>query len=220
MTEITDYASLVSAVQAAAEDDSTEFSDFIPTAIGIAEQRLTRELDSLGLEFTTTVSVSAGNQIVARPPNVRLPKVLSYTNASGEEVLLHQRTKSFVKDYWPVTTSVGEPKYYANEGFDNFILVPTPVSAINIELTYQGRPDALTSANTTNFFTTVCPDALFHGTMVEQSKFMKYWSSVPHWKSEFEEDVQGVLNEARRSRREEALTPNHGAGNNLRDGDK
>ena len=220
MSEIVDYPTLVAAVQAVAEDDSAEFLAYIPTAIGLTEQKLTKSIDSLGLEFTTTVVCTANSTTAARPSDVHVPKVLSYVDtSSGETILLQQRTKSYIKDYWPISTSVGSPKYYANEGYDNFLIAPTPSVTTSIEVTYQGKPAALTSAAPTNIFTTICPEALFHGTMAEQSKFMKNYSVVPMWEAAMLEDMKSLVNESRRARRDESDTPTHPSSNNLMDGE-
>jgi hypothetical protein len=41
---------------------------------------------------------------------------------------LFLRTDEYLRDYWPETTSVGVPKYYANRGYTQLYLAPTPNS--------------------------------------------------------------------------------------------
>lgn len=221
MPVITTYDTLVSAVIETAEDDSVEFLAYIPTAIDLAEQKLTKEMDTQGVMMEADVTVSASNQYVSKPSGFRVPHEVYFTDAStGQITLLDKKTKSYVLDYWPIPTSVGTPKYYADRDNSQIILAPTPDTQYVYTFSYAGRPAALSSANQTNYFTDYCSDALFYATMIEQCRFMRHYKMLDSYKSAYTEAVQTLVNEARRQRRDSGNAPKNpeGGANTLVEG--
>jgi hypothetical protein len=196
---ITSYNTLVSAVVEANEDDSAEFLQFIPTAIDLAEQKISREMDTLGITFVATVSASTGDPYLTKPSGYKTGQDMWYTTSTGR-TLVRKKTYSYVMDYWPVASSVGEPKYYADVDNTRFIVAPTPVSAFNFEVRYQGRPTPLTTSNQTNYFTDFCSDALYYATMVEMAKFMRNYKMLEVYQGQWENSRVTLVNEARRQR--------------------
>jgi hypothetical protein len=219
MAQISDYPTLVSAVKAAAEDDSQEFADFIDTAIGLAETKVSKAIDSLGTEVTTSIALSASSNTIAKPSDYRVPLVVSFATTAGSRVILEKKSQSYLKDYWPVATSVGTPKYYTDDNTANLIVAPTADVSVTMEVVYQGKPTALTSAAPSNYFTAFCPDVLFYATMAEMSKFMKYWETASIWEQELEKSVLLLNNESRRARKDEGNSPGNPEGglNTLQD---
>ena len=67
MASITNYSTLVDAVKDLAEDDGTEFSNFIPTAIQLAHFTLIRILDLPDAEKIVTGSLTYQSNILAKP---------------------------------------------------------------------------------------------------------------------------------------------------------
>jgi hypothetical protein len=211
------YTGLVSAIVDLAEDDSSEFSSYIPTAIFLTEEDLIKTLDSDKLVVTTTVTASADDPILARPSTARYIKDVFYTTSAGQKRTVDLKTNDFIQDYWPVTTSTsmypnGLPKYYGNDGNNNFILGPIPASAY--VFTFKNVPQVthLSAGNTTNFFTDYCADALFYGTMVNMAEFMKDYAVLQVWTSRYQNAVKGLMNEFRRDRRDDGTIPNNPEG--------
>ncbi len=68
------YTYLVGDIIDTAEDDSTEFYDYVPNMVNRAEERLTKDLDDYGLVTYTSVAVSAGNNKVTLPSGTRVIK--------------------------------------------------------------------------------------------------------------------------------------------------
>lgn len=221
MPVISNYSTLVSAVTETAEDDSVEFASYIPTAIDLAEQKLAKEMDTLGLILEANVTVSANTPYVSKPSGFRVPHEVYFTNASsGRVTLLDKKTKSYILDYWPIPTSVGTPQYYADRDNSQIIVAPTPDTSYVYTFSYAGRPTALTSANPTNYFTEYCSDALFYATMVEQCRFSRNSMLLDKYKVAYTESIQTLVNEARRQRRDGGSTPRNpeGGQNTLVDG--
>jgi len=213
MPVISNYSTLVSAVIEFAEDDSVEFLNYIPTAIDLAEQKMIKEFDTLGMTLETTVAASVGVNLVTKPSSFREGYDLVFEDAStGSYTVLDHKTKSFIYDYWPVSASVGVPKYYADSTNREVKLAPTPDKAYNLTFTYSGRPDPLTSANPTNYFTDYTGDALFYGTLVHMAPFMRHYQMLIAVKGLYDESVESLVNEGRRQRRDSGDVPNNPEG--------
>jgi hypothetical protein len=202
------YDGLVSAVKALAEDDSVEFENYIPTAIFLAEERLIKELDTQGVKTTTSVVGTGGNRFLTKPASYRFGYDVSFRTSSGNYSVLTKKTDDFIKDYWPIFTSTGRPKYYGDVDATSWLIGPTPASAYNYTILYTGQIAHLSAAGQTNYFTNFCADALFYGTMSGISEFMKDYTTQQVWEQKYGTAVQTLNNEGRRSRRDDGVAPN------------
>ncbi len=205
------YTYLVSDIIAAAEDDSTEFYNYIPNMVNRAEERLTKDLDDYGLVTYTSVAVSAGNNKVTLPSGTRIVKNINITSDSSKINLL-QRTDEFINDYWPVSASTSEPKYYARRNNTTILIAPTPASTVNGEIVHVNKPTALTSANQTNYFSDYAYDLLFNASMIEAMLFMKNYSQVGTYQNVYNQILDLQRNQARRTRRDDMQSPFSPAG--------
>jgi hypothetical protein len=196
------YSDLVSDIQNTAENDSEEFSNQIPIIINKAEFRLIKELDDVALNKTVSVVTSINNPLVSLASDTRIIRNISI-KVSGSKINLLQRSQEYINDYWPfVSTSVGEPKYYAMKSNTQIYIAPTPASAYDTEVVYVARPVTLTSATPNNYFSDFCYDALFYASMVEASLFNKSFNTVPTWQNELKNSIDGLRNQARRARQD------------------
>jgi hypothetical protein len=200
------YTYLVGDIIAAAEDDSTEFYNYIPNMVNRAEERLTKDLDDYGLVTYTSVAVSAGNNKVTLPSGTRIVKNVNITSNSSKINLL-QRTDEFINDYWPVSASTSEPKYYARRNNTTILIAPTPASTVNGEIVHVNKPTALTSANQNNYFSDYAYDLLFNASMIEAMLFMKNYSQVGTYQNVYNQILDLQRNQARRTRRDDMQSP-------------
>ena len=76
MAKITNYTTLVAAVQEVSENDGSEFLAYIPTAIGLAEELLFKELDLEDLETKATGSLSSNVSTLNKPSGYEYLKSL------------------------------------------------------------------------------------------------------------------------------------------------
>lgn len=205
------YTYLVGDIIAAAEDDSTEFYNYIPNMVNRAEERLTKDLDDYGLVTYTSVAVSASNNKVTLPSGTRIVKNVNITS-NGSKINLLQRTDEFINDYWPVSASTSEPKYYARRNNTTILIAPTPASTVNGEIVHVNKPTALTSANQTNYFSDYAYDLLFNASMIEAMLFMKNYSQVGTYQNVYNQILDLQRNQARRTRRDDMQSPFSPAG--------
>lgn len=208
------YLTLQQAAIAASEDDSAEFATYLPTGVELAELRLTRDLDTFGLVSLAYSSVSAGDPFITKPDGCVVIKSLGYQISTGERINLLLRTDEFIMDYWPIRTSTGTPKYYANWGFSNVIFAPTPSDNFYVEMSYVVRPEALSSTQTTNWFTDFASEALFYALMVEMCLFMKKPEAVALWENRYSQALSSLSVETNRTRRDDMQSMNSQAQEN------
>jgi len=192
------------------ENDSTEFATQVSTIIYKTELRMIKDLDDAGLDEYTTISVSSGNAgTVSLNDRVRIVRNVNYKVSTGTTVTnLLQRTVEYVNDYWPVSASTGTPRYYTRRNNSSIKIVPTPVSALTVEIQTQSSPLPLasatgTSVTTQNYFSEYCYETLFAGCMMEATMYMKDWQTLPVWQGEYQSGMLGLRNQARRTRQDD-----------------
>jgi len=206
-----DYTYLVNDIIQATENDGSEFLAYVPKMVNRAEERLTKALDDAGLVVTTVVSLSAGTNTLTLPTGARVIKNI-YIEESGTKINLLQRTDEFINDYWPVSASTGTPKYYARQTNSTVLFAPTASSTYTGKLVYTARPTTLTSATPTNYYTDYCYDALFFASMIEATNFMKNYTVSQLYEQQYSNAVEGLRNQARRTRRDDMQAPASPAG--------
>lgn len=213
MAAITNYTTLVQAIIDESEDNGEEFAAFIPTAVDTAEEILFKELDLPDLEIQATGSLTVNVNTLSKPTGYKLGNYLKITTALGSK-LLKKRREDYIQDYWPLSTVLGEPKYYADLSSGQFILAPTPDSGYPYVLKYPAVPTKLSASNQTNYFVNNCHPILFAVCMMEMSRFMKAWTQVDVWAKYFAELRDAWNIEAMRNRRDDGEMPNNPEGPN------
>ena len=94
---------------------------------------------------------------------------------SGSEGFLLQKDVNYLREYTPLSTTTGVPKYYARFDTNNFIVAPTPNSNYTLELHYYYRPASITAGadSGTTWLSTNAPFALLYGSLIEAYYYMK-----------------------------------------------
>ena len=211
-----DYTFLVNDIIQASENEGTEFVNYIPKMVNRAEERLTKDLDDYGLVSYTSVAVSYGNNILTLPTGTRIFNNINIISDSTKINLL-QRTDEYINDYWPVSASTDEPRYYAPRNNSTVLIAPTPASTYSGQVVHVNRPVTLTSATPENYFTDFCYDLLYNASMVEAMMFQKDYPTSQLYEQRYAQLLELQRNQARRTRRDDMQTPASpaGADNNL-----
>jgi hypothetical protein len=196
------YTYLVNDIIGATENDGSEFIAYIPQMVNRVEERLTKALDDYGLVTATSITLTSDTNTFTLPDNTRVIKNI-HIKESGSKIGLLQRTDEFINDYWPVSASTGTPKYYARKTNTNIVFAPTASATYSGELVYVVKPSALTSTNQNNYYSDFCYDALFYGCMIEATNFMKNFSVTPVYEQQYQNAVEGLRNQSRRTRRDD-----------------
>ena len=133
------------------------------TGTGIGVNALVRSIASTTITLTVANSGTVSGTVIFQ----------------GDNLYLLDKDVNFIREAYPLTSQLGEPKHYAifgprsdNEKELTFIVGPTPNSAYTAELHYFYYPESIVTASTTwlgdNFDST-----LLYGSLMEAYTYMK-----------------------------------------------
>lgn len=122
------YNTLIAAIQAWAEDTSTEFVAALPEIVSRGESMLTTDLnlDIFDREDTGTLTASQRNQTVKGQFWQNIRSVWITPVGGGSRVYLPKRSHDWCNDYAPDVTVEAQPEYYAELSETEIFVVPTP----------------------------------------------------------------------------------------------
>lgn len=222
MVAYNNYNDLVQTVKDVSEDDSTEFSNFIPKAIRAAELRLTKDIDTIGLKQNINLTTTVGQRTVFKPSGFRfIHDVFMVDPDTNQETRLKAMTDDYLRDYWPSTVNTAKPKYFAQDyDTDNFLLAPTPDAVYTLRLNIAADVEPISTTNQMNYFTDQCGETLFYATMVEMKRFAKDEPGTAFWEGAYAQSIAALNNQGRRNRRDDGFPPaNPSGGQNTLKGD-
>lgn len=185
------------------------FQTFLPGCIDYAEQRIYRELDPLYVQTTDTTNVSSGNREVIPPTaigtyitvdqlNVITP--ITATSTNGTRNPLTPVSPEVMDALYPSGQTVtGVPSFYAMRSPTIVLLGPAPDAAYQAEFIGIQRPAALSSANSSTFLTTYCPDLFIAASMVFATGYQRDFgaqSDNPQASQSWEQQYQMLFKSA------------------------
>ena len=133
------------------------------TGTGIGTNALVRSIASTTITLTVANSTTVSGTVIFQ----------------GDNLFLLNKDVNFIREAYPLTSQLSEPKHYAifgprsdNEAELTFIVGPTPNSGYTAELHYYYYPESIVTAGTTwlgdNFDT-----VLLYGSLIEAYTYMK-----------------------------------------------
>jgi hypothetical protein len=183
------YTSLVADVTLYLERSDAQTINQIPSFINLAESIISDELKILGQQETVSATMVQGTPVIAKPTRWRKTTSFNITVA-GERKPLLLRKYEYLRNYWPNPTTEGEPLFYADYDFDNWLIAPTPDAAYAFEVLYYEKIQPLDATNQTNWFTINAPQAMLYGTLLQAMPFLKNDSRVQLWQSLYDRAIQ------------------------------
>jgi hypothetical protein len=195
------YAALVQAIQAYAENTESLFVSNIPLFVQEAELRIYNSVQIPVLRKNVTGVVTNSNPYLSCPNDFMAVYSLAAINTSGVYNYLIDKDVSFIREAYPIPTDKGLPKYYAIFGPQltyptelSLILAPTPDDNYNVELHYYYMPESIVTAGTTWLGDNYDP-VLFYGAMREAMIFMKGEADMVGY---YEQKYQEALGQLKR----------------------
>lgn len=114
---------------------------------------------------------------------------------NNTRAVLRPRSYEYCRFFWPNDELVDVPKYYADYGYNNWLVVPTPVAALPIEIAYY-QVDALIDDTTQeNWLTQNAPDLLLYACLLEAAPFLKNDDKLQIWTAMYTAAKQGFMAE-------------------------
>jgi hypothetical protein len=187
------YATLVSNIKNFLEDDSTEFSDSIDEIIDQAEAIIFQRLPNLlcfRASATGSLVIGTSSYTIA---SARLIRNVSITVSSNVAFLNH-RVDSYLKDYWPNSSTTSQPIMYSTDSASTsgttITLAPTPDATYAYKVEYAAPATGISSSATTTWLGSNAENVLLSACLYEGSSFLKAPETVSLYKGQFDEAVQ------------------------------
>ena len=160
----------------------------IPRLINLAERRIARELKVQGFINVVTTALNNGQSVYAKPDRWRDTISINIGTGVGnaQRKTLFARGYEYARSYWPDESETGEPIFYADYNYDNWLIVPTPGEAYPIEILYYELPPLLDDTTQTNWLTEYAPQLLLYGTLLEATPFLKNDERIGTWQQYYD----------------------------------
>lgn len=190
------YSSLLTDVLAYAErTDDSLLNAQLPRLVMLAENRVATDLKVRGSLKVVTGSFEVLGVKVPKPTFWRDTVSFQVTGTDGRKFNLFPRTYEYCRNYWPDSSMGGTPRFYADYGFDHYLVVPPPSTALGFELTYHTRLDPLDADNQTNWVTVNAPQLLFYALMTEVQMYLKNEDKIAMWGNMYKDSIDGLSKE-------------------------
>ena len=141
------YVQLYQAIQDYSENTESLFVNNISRFVIEAEDRIYNSVQIPSLRKNVTGTLTANNKYLSCPDDYLATYSLAVIDDVGAYSYLLNKDVNFIREAYPIPTSVGLPKYYALFGSQyaninelSFILGPTPDSNYNVEFHYFYYP--------------------------------------------------------------------------------
>ena len=192
------YTTLKTKISAFLEEDSAELTASIDDIIFQAESMVFQRLPNLPCfrhSTTGTLSVGTSDYTVA---NARMIRQVSVTSSSNVAYLDH-RVDSYLRDYWPNSSTTGTPIMYStkNAGTSGTVitLAPTPSATLSYQVDFIAPETGLSDSNANTWIDTNANEVLLAAALYETSAFLKAPETLKLYKTQFDEAVQLFVQE-------------------------
>lgn len=186
---IASYAELKTAVSAWLHRGSS-LDTVIPDFITFGEARIYRDLRIKAMETALSSTIASG---VIAVPDGYIELKHAYINGAPVQ-WLGRKDSEWIYANYPTRSSGGTPKFIAREA-DSFIFGPYPDSGYTVNGIYYKRLTALSTTNTTNWFTANAPDLLLFATLCEAAPYMVNDARIPLWEGKYETTMKRIQRE-------------------------
>ena len=189
MSVIQTYDSLVLNVQQYMERNDPDFIAQIPNLISLAESCIAAELKTY-MQLIVVETSLAQNQTVLNKP-ARWRKTVSM-KTNGVPVLL--RSQDYIAQYLS-ESDPALPKYYADYDYSNWNFAPVPDQAYPVEIIYYAEIQPLDESNQQNLWTSIAPQAMLYGTLLQAQGYLKALDKLPVWKTYYMDSLTALKKE-------------------------
>lgn len=164
------------------------FFEQLPRLINLAERRIARELKIQGFINTVTGVMTPGEPVYPKPDRYRDTVSINVGTGAGNDTrkALFSRSYEYVRAYWPTETVTGEPLFYADYNYSNWLFAPTPDAAYPFEVLYYELPPLLDEVVQTNWLTENAPQLLLYATLLETAPFLQNDERIAVWQQMYD----------------------------------
>lgn len=223
MAFVLTYTSLLETVRQYLERgdiNDVDVYDRLPQLIAFAEKRIAKEIKPQGFERYLVSTMQAGVSVYQKPDLWRETRSIRYginatSTATGfnTRVELFPRSYEYCRQYWPdpsVSSADEPPRFYADYGYNNILIVPTPAIAYPYEWAIWQLLQPLDTTNQTNWLTQYAPEVITYAVLLEAQPFLKNDSRIQVWQGIFDRGVQALLTQDARKAQDANVKPEEG----------
>jgi len=175
-----------------ARDDLTSR---IPEFIEIAEARINRELETREQEKRATASLTADNQYVSLPSDLR--QLRSVKLNKNPIVTLEYKSPDMLDQEYS-SAGTGVPKAYSIIG-QELKLRPIPDASTTAEIIYIGNVEALSDSNTSTTLLIRSPDVYLYGALVAGYDYLMDTQNSANYNVKFATAIEEIRYDEERS---------------------
>lgn len=186
------YNSLVQNITDWLNTTNTVTLNNIPNFIYFTHQEICTKFRTLGYEQYVNgafvPNAQAGGMILPKPARWRANVSFTCATALNGNIcnILELRTYEYVRDYFPDVSIAGSlPKFYADYGYDSWLVSPMPDLAYPFQIAYIEMPVPINANQQTNWLTNNAPHALLFGSLCKAIPFLKDDERVAMWQQEY-----------------------------------
>jgi|TARA_R110000824_G_scaffold104804_2_gene248508 hypothetical protein len=192
------YTTLKSAIQDYTQNTETTFVADLGTFIKQAEDRIVKSVELPNFRKNVTGTFTVDNQYLSTPSDYLYPYSLAVLDSSNNYSYLLNTDVSFIREAYPLASTTGTPKHYAQFSDTTFIVGPTPSASLNTELHYFYMPESITAASSgTTWLGTNASEVLLYASLVEAYTFMKGEPDIlATYEKRFQEGLQRLTLES------------------------
>lgn len=189
------YDSLRADVEEYSERHDAPFTTQIPRFIMLAENRIASEVRGLGL--LKIVCSKMTGPVLSKPTRWRETSSMNCT-VGTKRIVLYERGYEYCRVFAPDAAKTGTPRFYADYGYEHWLVVPTPAAVYKFEALYYERPEPLSEINQTSWTTQYAPQLLLYGALLEAQPFLKLDGRIETYQNFYNAAAIAVTNEAKR----------------------
>jgi hypothetical protein len=183
------FDSLVLNVQQFMERDDPDFIAQIPNLIALAESNIAAELKTYMQLIVVETNLLQNQNVLDKPARWR--KTVSM-KVNGQPILL--RSQDYVSQYASESDN-GVPLYYAEYDYNHWNFAPLPDKEYPVEIIYYAEIQPLDAENQQNLWTTIAPQAMLYGTLVQAQGYLKALDKLPMWKGYYTDAITALKKE-------------------------
>lgn len=167
------------------ENDAPEFLDHIDDFIRAAEYAVFRDVDLRIFRSHWRSTTKRDDEYISLPTEASniIVREIRILDSAGKSAFLLPKNESFMHEFWPDRSRLGQPRYYAHWSDTVLLVAPTPDKAYTIHIQFSsllrslvdgGDKDPLTGEDlNTTWLSTYAWETLLAGAMLEALAFMK-----------------------------------------------
>ena len=187
------YNSLITEIIAVTNRNDSVFLDQCPVFITLAEQMIFIDWTHLGNEVYATGNFTAGSGVVNKPSLWGDTLTFSYIDALGNIKILERVAYEYCRKFInnpSIQNTQAPPTYYTDYGYDRWLVVPSPQTALAYEIAYVQKIIPLSLTQQTSWLTTNAYDLLFAGCLYFGFSYLANQRLAEYWKQKYVERVE------------------------------